>query len=129
MLREIGWVCSRLRGPANLGQSCGSCGGNTQCNGQCSKATPADLGASSPYGNYPIQFSCCWIDSTVTYGGDCSPGYQYQSAVINKYQGGGSCAIVAEGGGSDCRVTVRYHNNGLEGARCELFITQRRACD
>ncbi|HKY36568.1 MAG TPA: hypothetical protein VJN18_11550 [Polyangiaceae bacterium] len=122
-------ACSKSA-PDWWGQSCGYCGGTlNNCNGTCSIATPSDYGVVSNHSTHPIKFSCCWIDSTITYGDACSPGYVFDSAIINKYSGGGSCDIVAEEGGSSCRVTVRHHNNGLEGANCELVIRQRRDCD
>lgn len=110
--------------------ACGSCGGTTQCNGSCSRPTPSDFGQIRNYASpYEESFSCCWIDYTKTFGGSCRPGWKYEGVDVTKISGGGTCEVVSEGSGDSCQVTLRFHNNGLEGARCRILIREKRACD
>jgi hypothetical protein len=109
--------------------ACGNCGGVTQCDGSCSKATPPDFGTIRDYENaYEEAFSCCWIDYNKSFGGSCHPGWKYETVDITKISGGGTCELVSSGSGDSCRVTLRFHNNGLEGARCRILIRERRLC-
>jgi hypothetical protein len=48
---------------------------------------------------------------------------------ITKLSGGGTCELVSQGSGNSCKVTVRFHNNGTEGAQCRIVIKEKRACD
>ncbi|MBL8917071.1 MAG: hypothetical protein JNM17_40575 [Archangium sp.] len=114
---------------AGVGQSCGHCGGTTQCDGSCTKATPSDFGTVKEFSSDEEAFACCWIDYTKTFGGDCSPGYVFEDVNVTKTSGGGSCLVITQGSGTNCRVTMRFHNNGTEGARCRIAIKQKRVCD
>ena len=109
---------------------CGNCGGTVQCDGSCSRPTPTNFGVTREYSSDNEKFACCFIDYKKTFGGDCSPGWVYHSPVsLKKNSGGGTCEIISQGSGGDCRVTVRFHNNGTDGADCTIKIRERRACD
>jgi hypothetical protein len=79
------------------------------------------------YSNDNERFTCCSIDYRKQFGGDCRPGFVRDTAVVRKNSGGGTCQIVSYDAGY--RVTVRFHNNGLEGADCNVIINERRTCD
>src|SRR5262249_22844872 len=113
---------------ANSGP-CGSCGGTTQCDGSCSKPTPSDFGTVRDFNSFEHDFACCFIDDTLTFGSNCDQGWVFQSVDVTRTSGGGSCDLMSQGHGTDCRVTVRFHNNGTEGAKCRVTIHEQRVCD
>jgi hypothetical protein len=120
--------CSPLE-PPNFRGPCGQCGGTVQCNGSCSIATPPNLGALQLHSSATEQFTCCFINYTKTFGGTCHAGWAYERTSIDRMSGGGGCEIVSEGHGNDCRVTVRFHNNGTDGAQCKVSVFEKRVCN
>jgi hypothetical protein len=121
-------TCSTSQ-PWNYGSGCGQCGGTVLCDGSCSVATPSNLGAVQDVYTAQEKFACCWKDYKKTFGGPCDSGWNYAGTTITKVSGGGGCDIVSEGSGNDCSVTVRFHNNGLEGAICNIAVHEQRVCN
>jgi hypothetical protein len=99
--------------PASYGQPCGSCGGVVLCDGTCSKATPANLGAACGCGgvvlcdgscsapaaapNYGLPCGTCGLGGTYLCDGSCSkpdPANLGQSCghCGGTYQCDGSCS-------------------------------------
>ena len=107
--------------PGNLGATCG-CRGSIQCSGVCSNSRPGPAVSEA----YVTQenFSCCFINYNKRFGGSCTAGSTYYDCYTERLSGGGSCDVVAGGGGGDCGCTVNFHNNGTDGAQCRVHIRQ-----
>jgi hypothetical protein len=77
--------------PANFGKSCGSCGGVYACNGACSVATPSNYGQScgSCAGKYQCDGTCS-VATPSNYGQSCNGGCSYIncSGICNSTGGG-----------------------------------------
>ena len=117
--------------PPNLNQACGSCGGVYDCNGNCTKSTPTDLGREYEYRSpgYYEEYSCCFINYNRDFGGTCDPGFRYSRRTMERISGGGLCTWNYDGGNTSCWVGAHFENQGLEGARCRAHIYQVRVCD
>jgi serine/threonine protein kinase len=116
--------------PGNFGAACNSCGGTVQCNGTCWPEQPGNFGSVQVRSKDLEEFWCCGLDYQKNFGGACSSGWVYDRVEVDKVTGGGACFVTAAppSGGSSCQVTMRFHNNGLEGARCNVTIFERRGC-
>ena len=115
--------------PSNFNGVCGSCGGRVLCDGTCSVATPSDLGKKQIVSDNTESFTCCWVNYNKSFGRSCSSGYKYAGIKLNKLSGGGSCDVVKEGDPYDCGVMLNFHNNGTDGATCQLVIYEERTCN
>jgi len=63
---------STMKGPANAGSSCGSCGGTVQCDGRCSFPAPASYGQSCGSCGGTVQCDGrCSVATPVDYGQSC----------------------------------------------------------
>jgi hypothetical protein len=116
--------------PGNFGASCNSCNGTVQCDGSCWPPQPGDYGSVRQVSQEVETFACCSFDYTKNFGGACSSGWIYDSVKVDKLSGGGACLVhlVPVLGSNLCQVTLRFHNNGLEGAECKVTVFERRGC-
>lgn len=131
---ESTWCNAPLVGPRP--ESCNAvdddCDGTTDeglPRGPCGTCNdPPDIGQLTTLGGAPWieRFACCYKDYDKTFGGDCDPGYAYDSTRVTRTSGGGLCYFVKKGNG--CRSVVHFENQGIEGAVCAIEILQRRVC-